>query len=1125
MKNNVLVIACRYRTLLIVDYTQYSIVKTKNDNTGERTRMRRSSDVIISDISEFAATGEKGAESKHQVVKVTEKKTGHAYYDKPADSLALAQAEVITQELNRAYNPANPQTRLVKDGSRYHVLSRDVELTSLYELMEAEGVDQVIDKINAGIYKNFGGSVVVSVKANDADSHTGNIGINAKNEFVRIDGDWCNARLRYGESVFKFNITSQVIQSLPMLSTSDFFPYHWFDQVNEGETALAKDISFINKISSETVTLDMNKQILTCMLLPAEYMKKIMLANVVDQDEGFLQLEEHIKSKLQLIKSACTTKSFQDFMNKDAEKTLEEYIGSLQKYVMNNGLQLDEANAIADKVRAEFSDISKLVNSSSNQNEWQTHYDTLLTRNCQTRNGRANQLFLALEAHDAETLRAALHQKKDGLLETKNEYQRTPLLQAVRYGFTMGFHYLRNEGADLFVKDSNGDMALALAAKYGHLDIITESASNEAVQQDAVNHAGESAIILAAQQNYLNVVEYLLKQKVNPVLTDDKGKSALVHAAGVGHTNVVNALLNNTVVIQEHAQVHLAFHYAVHNSHFETANAISKVMGTNFLAKDNISIQYLRIQAAAQGPTANQLFTAILDRNSKDIDLALADGTTAAYHAAKHDNAVILARLTAAKANIHHQNNEGISPFDVTIQNGNLECIKVMIDSGQVTQKDLDRAFYAAVQSKQNDVADFLLNNGAAGNHTPPAGADSALKIAVSNGNIELAVRILRDPGFDHSLQINELDALLTFACAEKHDELAEALLERKADVNFVDDSHSSGTPLILAARSGAETIVDLILKHPNFNSLNERNAHGSTAFSVAAESNEPDIARKIGVLPSADLLLQDNHQHNGFYYLLQDKHDDLCVELAIAHHLQNQPIREKNEDTLLHIFARNDNCAAAEKLMAAKADVNALNKNHETPFMIAAMQGNTAFMKLLLEHGAKPSLHVPDNNGVTPLMAAVENEETAAAVMILKSGKIDFAKLTNRAAEAFRIALFDKHDFALCDNFITAGFDVNTVIDGEFKNRCLHIAASNNDQAALDYLCGKPNLDLSAQNSHGRTAATLATANKNFALADTLVKMDRERLAGVPGSPLPKPRTENPAEQESPKQMQLPFF
>ena len=92
---------------------------------------------------------------------------------------------------------------------------------------------------------------------------------------------------------------------------------------------------------------------------------------------------------------------------------------------------------------------------------------------------------------------------------------------------------------------------------------------------------------------------------------------------------------------------------------------------------------------------------------------------------------------------------------------------------------------------------------------------------------------------------------------------------------------------------------------------------------------------------------------------------------------------RDPRGQTALHLALRGESPRVAEALWASPAlDIDAVNADGETPLMMAALKGNLAWAKRLLDRGAK--IH---RDGWSPLHYAATGSEPKIVVMLLDRG------------------------------------------------------------------------------------------------------------------------------------------
>jgi len=70
--------------------------------------------------------------------------------------------------------------------------------------------------------------------------------------------------------------------------------------------------------------------------------------------------------------------------------------------------------------------------------------------------------------------------------------------------------------------------------------------------------------------------------------------------------------------------------------------------------------------------------------------------------------------------------------------------------------------------------------------------------------------------------------------------------------------------------------------------------------------------------------------------------------------------------NNLIHLYCNKNDIENLKKLIDSGADVNAKNKDGDTPLHTATWKGNIEIVKLLIENGA--NLNIQDSNGKTPL-------------------------------------------------------------------------------------------------------------------------------------------------------------
>jgi ankyrin len=398
-----------------------------------------------------------------------------------------------------------------------------------------------------------------------------------------------------------------------------------------------------------------------------------------------------------------------------------------------------------------------------------------------------------------------------------------------------------------------------------------------------------------------------------------------------------------------------------------------------------------------------------------DVNAPQPDGTTALHWAAYHGDTRAAAALLGAKANPSVRTDTGVTPLSMACEAGNAEIVRLLLEGGADVNQTLDHGetpLMMAARTGSVPVIRVLMGHGANINARESLRGTTALMWAAANANTP-AVRELIARGADinaHSgimkpgrlpylappgrERINEfingygLGGIVAKQDApdvktsggtvgpeqlavaqrklEAERDLAKAALARfpvPAPYAHRGPKQFGGlTPLLFATRAGdLETVKVLLQAGADVNGTSE---YGWTALLDATQNKfyrlglyllehgaDPNIANEGGWNPL--YIATDNRNIEGGDY----------------------PTRKPDIDHLEFI----------KRLLAAGAKPNLrmhsstetrtvfthqwLNEEGATPFLRAAQSGDLVLMRLLLEHGADPS--IPTDHKVTPLMVA----------------------------------------------------------------------------------------------------------------------------------------------------------
>jgi ankyrin repeat protein len=318
-----------------------------------------------------------------------------------------------------------------------------------------------------------------------------------------------------------------------------------------------------------------------------------------------------------------------------------------------------------------------------------------------------------------------------------------------------------------------------------------------------------------------------------------------------------------------------------------------------------------------------------LIRRGADVKAATRYGITPIGLAARNGNAAILRRLLEAGADPNTATSGGETALMTAARTGNAESVTLLLDRGaDVNAKDTVRAQTAlmwAVTENHPAIVKLLAARGAdvnARTHvTKPKGEYVPARAGGASGAGIIRQRAL--PTADGGM------TPLLFAVRDGNVEMTRLLLELGANIEQSSGNHTS--PLLIALLNGQVGLATELL------------ARG-------ANPNAADDYHRAALFAAIDLR---NFNHDKYPFLYSDGRDGLDLIKALL---------AKGADPNL----RTDT-VPVHGLM--QFDGSWVNFDGQTPFIRAALSGDIAVMRLLLQHGADPN--IATTQGSTALMAA----------------------------------------------------------------------------------------------------------------------------------------------------------
>ena len=296
------------------------------------------------------------------------------------------------------------------------------------------------------------------------------------------------------------------------------------------------------------------------------------------------------------------------------------------------------------------------------------------------------------------------------------------------------------------------------------------------------------------------------------------------------------------------------------------------------------------------------------------------------------------------------------------------------------------------------EIVPFLLRHGADVN-ARDFSLSTPLHYALGCGNVE-AAQLLLESGADIEARNNqgktplymEMHVMWTNLEARARD-VTQLLLERGANVNAQDND--GDTPLLTAAEAYSVDISSTLLEHgaePNMKNKDGKSPlhQLSTCASLTYNNSNCCSLARLLLRHGANVNERDKDQTTPLHLAMTAGSYDLAK--VLLEHDAEPSMANKDGDTPLHLVfkpktpfddrpwrrppaddAEVFNAGFVLLLLDHGADVNAMDKDHTTPLLMA-MQGKMYdISRILLSRGAEPN--VKDDRGKTPLHLLLEND------------------------------------------------------------------------------------------------------------------------------------------------------
>ncbi len=607
--------------------------------------------------------------------------------------------------------------------------------------------------------------------------------------------------------------------------------------------------------------------------------------------------------------------------------------------------------------------------------------------------------------------------------------------------------------------------------------------------------------------------------KRNPSMRFEEGKTPLHIASAAGHSGYVAYLIGRGAQVNaKDIASATALHEAVRGGRGKIVSALTAAgADANLQDSSGNTPLHLVMPEASRSEIFGLLLRAGSNPNKKDNY-----GETPLHIAARLGMSEDIVRdLVAAGADVNERNKKGITPLSLAIERRQIAQARLFVTLGaDIHAEDMDdqTALSRSIRSGLELVGAVVTEETA---QTRDSRGRTPLHVAVSLRADPAVVAHILSKKADANARDKNGDTPLHIAVRANDRANGEALLAAGADVfsanvtgesplraaltrlggrqdwvlnsRVISSSDGAGnTPLHLAAEWQLTPVVSFIVDKGG--DLGARNANGETPLFNAVKADSADTIRSMlsgEKNRKADVNARDYLGNTALHACIRWSASN-AAEALLAHDAQSNgrrlvSARNLAGKTALHEAARAGNVQFIRTLIAAGADINAVDETGKTSLTDAIQANRAESVRVLLEKGASPVMQ--DMYGRNAFHEAVDHANPETVRLIRSAGGNPMARDT-WGKTPLSLALKKSPETVMA----VLGGNAN-VVDSD-GNTPLHAAVQERSGPEVIRTLVQARFPVNNRNRTGSTALLLAVRNGDEAAARALLAAGADPFA-----------------------------
>lgn len=630
--------------------------------------------------------------------------------------------------------------------------------------------------------------------------------------------------------------------------------------------------------------------------------------------------------------------------------------------------------------------------------------------------------------------------------------------------------------------DDNKDTPLTISAFRGHLAVVQYLVSLPKIDLKAVDAGGHNAFMRAASRFHIDVLKFLITVDGIDIDTRDCRQNNLANV--VASSKSINddsselrletmkylCSINAIDITQVNNKKHNALLTAIYYERFKLVKyLIEEVGGIDINAVDSDGNAALNLAVYNDDYEMVTYFTQRQGVNINNKNVFCYTPLGIAIYKSNLKIVKYLASLEGVDFTVTNRYGDGL--LATAAYRGNLSIVEFVLNLNKMNIDKVNNigstAFHMAAFHGHLDVLKCLVGHGA-DIHVINFNGDNAFTLAALSRSLKCLQYIASLPGIDINFANNFGNTALTLSCTTNIDIVPQ-------DLNVCE--HKDATQYL-------ENVKFLCgLKGIN---LNHRNNNGDSAFLLASNEKDPNIAEYLLTVDGIDIGNVNNRGNNALMVGILHKHVNF-VKALVKLEIIDINHQNKQHNTALLLSAAAGSWEIMKCLMAVKGiNLNCTNVKGDTVFIIAAANGNLEIVQELAKIPEIDKKHEGENGCSAIASAAIYGK--IDVVEYLLNAHFATIRYTNAVGNSLLIIAATHGHLDLVRYLVKEqGADVEDV--NSLGDDALMVAAANGHLRIVKYLASLPNADLENTNDAGYTPLLFAASNGHIKIVKYLIE------------------------------------